>query len=234
MTMRLFAQITKVDEAKRTVIGRACQEMPDRADEIFDYESSKPYFKAWSDEFAKDTDGKSLGNVRAMHGKVAAGKLTALDFHDTDKAIDVAAKIVDDNEWAKVLEGIYTGFSIGGSYVGDKKTEKVAGKDIVRYTAKPSEISLVDSPCIPSAKFFDVVKADGAIAKVEFKAPAIEVTGTDEEVKEFAAALNEKGLSMADASLPRESLRIHAPGPAGNAPEVITEQRGADTFRIRH
>ena len=196
---RIFAQITKMDVAKREVWGRLVQEVPDRADEIFDYESSKPYFKAWSDEFAAATDGKSLGNVRAMHGKVAAGKFIAVDFNDAEKAIDVGAKIVDDAEWKKCEEGVYTGFSIGGSYVGSKRAEKVNGRDLLRYTANPAEGSLVDSPCIPTAKFFDIVKADGVIEKAAFRAPAIEVTGTDDQVAEFAEALNKAGLGMADA-----------------------------------
>ncbi len=166
----LFAQITKVDEEKRLVYGRAVQETPDRSDEIFDYESSKPYFKTWSDEVKADTNGKSLGNVRSMHSNVAAGKVIDMQFNDDEKAIDIAAKIVDDNEWQKVLEGVHTGFSIGGVYVGEKKTEKIDnGKEVKRYTAKPNEISLVDRPCIPTAKFFDIQKADGSVTQVEFK-----------------------------------------------------------------
>lgn len=196
---RMFAQITKVDAEKREVWGRLVQEVPDRAGEIFDYESSKPYFKAWNDEFAAATDGKSLGNMRAMHGKVAAGKFTHVEFNDAEKAIDVCGKVVDDAEWKKVLEGVYTGFSIGGSYVGAKKAEKVDGADVLRYTAKPSEGSLVDSPCIPTAKYFDIVKVDGVIEKVAFQPPALEVTGTDDQVAEFADALNKAGLGMADA-----------------------------------
>jgi hypothetical protein len=205
--LRLFAQITKVDQDKRLVYGRACQEVVDRSGEIFDYEGSKPYFKSWSDGIAKDTDGKSLGNIRAMHGKIAAGKVTEIDFHDADKAIDICGKIVDDQEWKKVLEGVYTGWSIGGSYVGEKKTEKMAdGSDAKRYVADPNEISLVDQPCIPTAKFFDIVKADGVIEKVAFQSlepaaeeVALEVTGTDAEVAEFAKVLNDSGMTMAQA-----------------------------------
>ena len=84
--MQLFAQISKVDEAKRLVTGRAAQEMVDKSDEILDYTSSKPHFKKWSEEIAKDTSGKSLGNVRAMHGKVSAGVLKSLDCNDAEKA----------------------------------------------------------------------------------------------------------------------------------------------------
>jgi hypothetical protein len=211
MGLNLFAQITKVDEAKRLVTGRAVQEVPDRADEIFDYATSRPYFEAWSKSFADDTDGKSLGNVRAMHGKVAAGKVTALDFNDGDKAIDISAKIVDDGEWNKVLEGVYTGFSIGGSYVGERKAEKMGDKEIKRYTANPAEISIVDAPCVPTAKFFQIHKADGTDAQVEFKtAPEanpepvkkatepMEVKGSDAQVAQFAEFLNAEGLRMTD------------------------------------
>jgi hypothetical protein len=197
--VNMFARITKVDEARREVWGRAAAEVVDRVDEVFDYEKSKPYFEAWSKEFSDATDGKSLGNIRAMHGKVAAGKAIHLDFNDTEKAIDIGAKIVDDAEWAKVLEGVYTGFSIGGSYVGERVTEKVDGRDVKRYTAKPAEISIVDSPCIPTAKFFDVIKSDGKIEKVAFKPAPVEVKGTDEDVAKFGAALNAAGLTIADA-----------------------------------
>jgi hypothetical protein len=216
MTIKLFAQLTKVDEARREVWGRLVQETPDRSDEIFDYESSKPHFKAWSDSFAEATDGKSLGNLRAMHGKVSAGKLIAVDFVDAEKAIDIGTKVVDENEWTKVLEGCYTGFSIGGSYVGERKAEKIGDKDIKRYTAKPVEASLVDFPCIPTAKFFDIVKADGAVLHKEFRPTdetteepepvasktteePIDVKGTDEEVAAFGKLLNDSGLTMSEA-----------------------------------
>ena len=75
--MQLFLPITKVDAAKRLVYGTLAEEVPDRAGEIFDYASSKPNFARWSAEIAKASDGRSLGNLRAMHGKVAAGKLAA-------------------------------------------------------------------------------------------------------------------------------------------------------------
>jgi len=66
---------------------------------------------------------------------------------------------VDDNEWKKVLEGVYTGFSVGGSY-GAKWPDPVL-EGVTRYEAKPVEISLVDVPCMPGA-MFEIVKADGA------------------------------------------------------------------------
>ena len=211
--MNLFAQIRKVDEAKRLVFGRAAEEAVDKANEIMDYASSKPHFIKWSEDIAKDTDGKSLGNVRAMHGKVAAGKLTEIDFNDAEKAIDVCAKVVDDGEWKKVLEGVYTGFSIGGAYVGAKKVEKAeGGRDVTRYTAAPSEVSLVDRPCMPGARFFEIQKADGSLAKVDFQPQADEsaaaadddgvddvtVNGSAEDIKALGKLMNEHGLAIGD------------------------------------
>lgn len=196
--MKIFAQLTKVDEEKRLVYGRAVQETPDRSKEIFDYETSVPYFKNWSSEVQKASDGASLGNLRAMHGKVAAGKLMDLQFNDTEKAIDVAARVVDDNEWKKVLEGVYTGFSIGGAYV--KKWSDPDNKDLTRYTANPSELSLVDRPCIPTASFFQVQKADGSTADVEFLNKG---EGLGDEEGEEGEEENEDLSKSADAG-PRE------------------------------
>src|SRR5208282_4828919 len=141
MGMNLFVPITKVDVAKRMVYGRAVQEVVDRVGEIFDYKSSKPHFEAWSKSFSDATDGKNLGNIRAMHGKVSAGITKKIDLNDTEMAIDIGAHINDDQEWEKVIAGNYTGFSIGGSYIGDRITEKIGDKEVKRYTANPSEIS---------------------------------------------------------------------------------------------
>jgi hypothetical protein len=258
--MKIFARLMKVDEARREVWGRAIAEEVDKSGEIFDYAGSKPYFEAWSKSFADATDGKSLGNLRAMHGKVAAGKLIAMNCDDAAKAIDIGTKIVDDAEWQKVIEGVYTGYSIGGAYVGDKKAEKVGDAEVKRYVANPSEISLVDNPCVPSALFFDVVKADGVVQQVPFKVvasgddsasatgdaaadaaiaktdgesgdaakaetakaeggekadEALDVTGTPDQVEEFAKTLNESGLTMADAlaALQADIAKRNAPAP---------------------
>ncbi len=161
-TLRLFASLTKIDEARREVSGLATAEIVDKEGELFDYESSKPYFKAWTDEMAKATEGKSLGNVREMHQPSAVGKLTGIAFDDELKQISVTARIVDDVAWQKCIQGVYTGFSIGGSYV------KVwRDGEFTRYTANPAEISVVDNPCNPGAHF-TAVKADGTIEVRKF------------------------------------------------------------------
>jgi uncharacterized small protein (DUF1192 family) len=154
--VHLFAQISKIDESKREVWGVATSEIVDKEGEIFDYPSSKPYFKSWSDEIAKATDGKSLGNVREMHESSAVGKLIEIGFDDELKEVRVGAKIIDDEAWQKCIQGVYTGFSIGGTYVKAWKDG-----EYTRYTAKPVEISVVDNPCNPGAHF-TAVKADGS------------------------------------------------------------------------
>lgn len=162
--MKLFVPITKVDVERREVYGAIAEEKVDKSGEIFDYDSSKDYFKQWSADISKTTNGKSLGNVRSMHSKLAAGKLVALNFDDATKIIDAGAKIVDDNEWNKVIEGVYTGFSIGGEYV--KRWHDNAAK-ATRYTANPHEVSIVDNPCMYGATF-DIIKADGSTEMAKF------------------------------------------------------------------
>jgi hypothetical protein len=73
--MHLFIPLSKADAAQRLVYGYATAEVPDRSGEICDYASTKPLYEQWSADCAKASGGKSLGNVRAMHGNVAAGKL---------------------------------------------------------------------------------------------------------------------------------------------------------------
>ena len=159
--MSLFIPLRKVDAAQRLVYGQI-DETPDRSGEVFDYASSKPYFLSWSRDAYKATNGKSYGNIRAMHGKVAAGKLEGIHFNDASKSIQLVARIVDDAEWEKVEQGVYTGFSPGGSYV-----KRWQDNGLSRYTAQPSEISIVDLPCIPSAGF-TMVKADGVEERRSF------------------------------------------------------------------
>jgi hypothetical protein len=160
--LRMFIPITKVDAARRLVYGLATAETEDRAGEICDYASTKPLYEKWSEEIAKSTRGKSLGNLRAMHGPVAAGKVTAITFNDAGKQIEICAKVVDDAEWAKVVEGVYTGFSQGGAY--ERRWTDAEG--LARYTAAPNEISLVDLPCLPQATF-EMIKADGTSERTE-------------------------------------------------------------------
>jgi hypothetical protein len=155
--LQLFMRLQKIDEEQRLVYGVATSEVPDRDDEILDYEASKPYFQAWSDSVHKDSGGASRGNVREMHQNIACGKLEQIAFDDRKKEISVCAKITDDAAWKKVLSRTYTGFSVGGRYVSTTPTSG----GLTRFVANPSEISLVDRPACPTSTF-QLVKADDA------------------------------------------------------------------------
>jgi hypothetical protein len=159
----LFFQLTKVDVQKREVWGRATQEVPDKVREVMDYKSSVPLFRKWSEEAQRRTailgkDAQSLGNVREMHEPIAAGKVIAMEFNDAEKAIDIGTVCVDDNSWNKILKGVLTGFSVGGSYA--KRWPDVYNPSLMRYTADPNEVSYVDSPAVPTATY-KLIKADG-------------------------------------------------------------------------
>lgn len=183
--MNLFARLTKVDEKTGYFEAVAASEALDRSQEIFDYAKSKPHFQSWSQNISNATDGKSVGNVRAMHGKVAAGKLSQIDFDDSAKAIKVAGFAVDANEKQKLCSGVYSGLSIGGQY-GERWDDPVI-KGATRYEAIPSEISLVDYPCNPEANF-TVVKADGAEELRKF----VHSTGNAESMAKWYDALSDE------------------------------------------
>ena len=74
MKSQVFFQLTKVDEVKRLVHGIATAEVADKAGEILDYDSSVPYFKAWSADIAKASGGKSLGKEPVCARQKAARK----------------------------------------------------------------------------------------------------------------------------------------------------------------
>ena len=168
--MKIFIPITKIDAAQRLVYGVVTAEKPDVCGEVCDYACTKPYYQKWSQKFADATDGKSFGNLRAMHANVAAGKLVEIAFNDEHKRIEICGKVVDDAEWQKVEEGVYTGFSQGGRYL--KRWPDPDEPALMRYTAEPLEVSLVDHPCLPEATFA-VIKADGSTELRKFKASAL-------------------------------------------------------------
>ena len=165
MSFSMNIPMFKINEEQRLVYGRATKEAVDRSGEIMDYETSKENFIEWSNDFAERTNGKSYGAVREQHdAKKAVGKIAQpLSFVDDEKAIDVCVKVVDDEAWEKVKEGVLTAFSIGGRY-GKQWTDDEGN---LHYTAVPTEISLVDQPCLPEA-VIEYVKADGSIEMKTF------------------------------------------------------------------
>ena len=236
--LQMFIPLTKIDAGKRLVYGVVTAETPDRGNEVCDYASTKPYYQKWSDEFRKASGGKSLGNLRAMHGKVAAGRVEAIHFNDDDKQIEVCAKIIDDAEWAKVEAGVYTGFSQGGGYV--KRWPDENDPDLMRYTASPCEISLVDLPCLPSATFA-MIKADGAVETMKFASfdTAVEqvwMAGDGKTFKKKAEALAHQTLLASSASMlgalerMENNLGKAAPAPRTQALERLRKCLGQEAF----
>jgi hypothetical protein len=165
--MNFFAPLLKADAAQRLVWGTIAAEQPDKSNEIMDYATAKPEFEKWSADIAKATGGKSLGNVRLMHKKDAVGKVVEMIYDDLAKRIDVCVKVVDDAAWKMIEEGVLSGFSIGGGYL--KKWADKTNAALKRYTPVLSEVSLVDNPCLGSAKF-SLIKADGVEEEIEVKA----------------------------------------------------------------
>ena len=203
--LNLFFRLSKVNIEKRLVTGIATAEVVDKSGEICDYETTVPYYKAWSDEFAKATNGGSLGNLRSMHNPVAAGKIIEVNYNDAAKSIEITAKVVDDAEWNKVVENVYTGFSQGGEYIDRWPDEQ--NPKLMRYTANPSEVSLVDNPCLGVATF-EVVKADGSVEIRKLKTAGEPMTKTPELTQGWQAKDGSFHMKKSDAE--RHNAKVDA------------------------
>lgn len=236
MLKQIFVPITKVDAVKRLVYGVAALQQVDKTGETFHYDTSKPFFQSWSDEINKATSGKSYGNIRAMHGKVAAGKLNEpIGFNDDELMLEVCAKVVDDDEWTKVDEGVYSGFSIGGDYV-----KRWNEGDIKYYTAKPSEISLVDNPAMPGAHF-TMVKSDGAVEDRPFykyaapEEPNMSITNemVTARAEALAKAAGATGFADFIAQARTELEAEKAANPGGDAVVEVPMGGGSSAPRVK-
>lgn len=194
--INVFIPLMKVDEEQRLLYGHITAEELDQSGEMMDYVTSKPNFEEWSGRIEEASGGLSKGNLRIMHGLKVGGKLTDLAFNDDAQTVEVCAKVTDDAEWNNVLEGCYTGFSVGGSYA-KKWKEVVDGQTITKYTARPNEVSLVDNPCVKSATF-QLIKADGSVEDHTWSTATENVMEpTNEEVVEKATSI---ALAKADGS----------------------------------
>jgi hypothetical protein len=225
--MALFIPITKVDAERRLVYGTLSEEVRDKSDEILDYATAKPAFEKWSNDIKEASGGKSLGNVRAMHGSIAAGKLTDLKFDDDAKRIDGVAKIIDDAEWNKVVEGVYTGFSIGGGYA--KRWPDPTNSGLMRYTPTLAEVSIVDNPCVPTATF-EYIKADGSRELRKFITPSHQEDSMDPKALASAKEALTKGtatdeqktlIAQADAELLKAAQDADAAGTATDEQKAL-------------
>ena len=139
--MKIFAEIAKIDEEQRLVMGYASTEAMDKQGEIVKIDAIKTALP----------DYLKFANIREMHQPSAVGVAKGAEIDAT--GLYITAKVVDDAAWTKVKEGVYKGFSIGGKVTARDPLKKnvVTGVDLM-------EISLVDRPANPEATF-DVFKA---------------------------------------------------------------------------
>ena len=159
--VRLSMPLTKVDQERRIVSGFASLDNLDKQDDIVTTEASMDAFT------------KFRGNIREMHQPSAIGKMVSFKeekYFDPEtkkfyKGVFVSAYISKgaQDAWEKVLDGTYTGFSIGGRMnkwddAYDEKSDKPI-RIIKEYDLV--ELSLVDSPANQFANIVSVEKVNG-------------------------------------------------------------------------
>jgi HK97 family phage prohead protease len=158
--LSLFARIAKLDEEKRLVFGYASTEALDSQGEIVRREALE----------AALPDYMRFANIREMHLPSAVG--VAHEAEVDEKGLFLAAKVVDDAAWAKVKEGVYKGFSIGGRVTARDPHDRkiVTGVEL-------TEISLVDRPANPEATIALFKRADGVALTALGGGPALAKVG---------------------------------------------------------
>jgi hypothetical protein len=167
--------IGKVDVERRMVSGFATLDNVDRQNDIVTTESSINAFKNFR------------GNLREMHQPSAVGKIVSFKedkyFDPSTKkfysGVYVSAYVSKgaQNAWEKVLDGTYTGFSIGGNIKewDDAYDEKIDKTIRVIKTYELSELSLVDNPANQFANIVSIEKingqnvVDGYLSKTEIE-----------------------------------------------------------------
>lgn len=124
-----FIPIAKVDEDQRMVYGYASTPDLDSQGEIVSLDGLK---KALPEYLQYPT-------LREMHQSKVAGTVKNTEIREgKDKGLYIGAKVVADDAWNFVKEGVYRGFSIGGNVV-HKAGNIITDLELV-------EISLVDVP----------------------------------------------------------------------------------------
>jgi hypothetical protein len=159
--VRLSMPFTKVDQERRIVSGFATLDNIDKQADIVTTEASMSAFS------------KFRGNIREMHQPSAVGKMVSFKedkYFDPESkkfysGVYVSAYVSKgaQDAWEKVLDGTYTGFSIGGrmNKWDDAYDEKMdcAVRIIKDYDLV--ELSLVDNPANQFASILSVEKVDG-------------------------------------------------------------------------
>ncbi len=194
--VRLSMPFNKVDKERRTVSGFASLDNVDKQDDIVTMEASLNAFK------------KFRGNIREMHQPSAVGKMVSFK---EDKYFDPETKKMYNgvyvstyiskgaqDAWEKVLDGTYTGFSIGGrmNKWDDAYDEKLDRQIRIIKDYDLVELSLVDSPANQFASIVSVEKVDGVdVVKSDTMSTPIENVFWDNESGIVMVSENENELS---------------------------------------
>jgi len=160
-SVRLSLPFAKVDKERRIVSGFASLDNIDKQGDIVTTEASMKAFSAFR------------GNIREMHQPSAVGKMISFKedkYFDADSkkfynGVFVSAYISKgaQDAWEKVIDGTYTGFSIGGrmNKWDDGYDEKSDSTIRIIKDYDLVELSLVDSPANQFANIMSVEKVDG-------------------------------------------------------------------------
>lgn len=167
--VRLSMPFAKVDKDRRMVSGFATLDNVDKQNDIVTTEASLDAFSRFR------------GNIREMHQPSAVGKMVSFKqdkYFDPEtkkfySGVYVSAYVSKgaQDTWEKVLDGTYTGFSIGGRMLkwDDAYDEKADNQIRIIKQYDLVELSLVDSPAnqfanilsIEKSEDVDVLKGDG-------------------------------------------------------------------------
>ena len=159
--VRLSMPFSKVDQERRIVSGFATLDNIDKQSDIVTAEASMDAFKRFR------------GNIREMHQPSAVGKMISFKedkYFDPESkkfysGVYVSAYVSKgaQDAWEKVLDGTYTGFSIGGrmNKWDDAYDEKADCAIRVIKNYDLVELSLVDNPANQFASILSVEKVDG-------------------------------------------------------------------------
>jgi hypothetical protein len=153
--------IGKVDQERRIVSGFATLDNVDKQGDVVDTSASLSAFKNFR------------GNLREMHQPSAVGKIVSFKedkyFDPSTKkfysGVYVSAYVSKgaQDAWEKVLDGTYSGFSIGGNIkkYDDEYNEGMDKAVRIIKEYELHELSLVDNPANQFANIFSVEKVNG-------------------------------------------------------------------------
>jgi hypothetical protein len=159
--VRLSMPFAKVDEERRIVSGFATLDNIDKQMDIVTPEASLDAFTRFR------------GNIREMHQPKAVGKMVSFKedkYFDPEtkkfySGIYVSAYVSKgaQDTWEKVLDGTYSGFSIGGrmNEYDNAYNEKMDATIRVIKNYDLTELSLVDNPANQFASIISIQKVDG-------------------------------------------------------------------------